>query len=68
MLKIHFLSRLIFNSKNYKMVKKHKNKLKTIGIKARLTKYPKNLVKHKNRHSVNVNLGQRDKKSIIRQL
>lgn len=68
---IKFLSRLIFKLKHYKMVKKIKtckNNVKIIEIKVILTKCLENLVKNKNRHSVNMNLGQQDEKSMIKVL
>lgn len=48
--------------------KTYKNKVKTIILKARLTKCLETLVKIKNRYSVNVNLGEQDKKYVIRLL
>lgn len=37
-------------------------------MKVRLTKYLEDLVKNKNRHLVNVNIGHHDEKSVVRLL
>lgn len=58
----------IIDNTSWKRIETCKNKVKTIEIKVRLTKCLNNLVKNKNRHLVNVNLGHLDEKSVIRLL
>lgn len=52
----------------HKPLKSYKNEVRTLKTKMSLLKCLKNLIKSKNRHLVNVNLGQQDKRSMLRQL
>ena len=62
----------MFNQKQKEIIKKVskicKNMLNTLKTRMSFTKFHENFVKNKNRHLVNVNLIQQDKRSILMQL